>query len=571
MTQNRRDLAAQQAVQTFSLVDLFAGVGGLTLGFIDNSVESRCEFVPRLLVDVDSEAREALVRNLPHVPYVVKDVHQLSGAEIRRLAGLGPDEPVHVLVGGPPCQGFSWLGKRVLNDERNVHLLDFLRIARELRPFVALMENVPLIITSHEGAVIRELCDGLAALGYASCADVLLASDYGVPQFRKRAFVLAYRSDLGLAPQFPRRTHEHVPMAMGSMEETRRRYELDRLPYVSVEEAIGDLPSLHGGGGDEVMFYEGAAESEFQRWAREGSVAIFNHKSRSHSKAFLDKIKVIAEGGRNQDLPDDERFSDNYYSQAYARLHRNGIAQTVTTCFGNPGSGRFIHYRDLRSITVREAARLQSFKDSYVFHGLHSTQMRHVGNAVPLLLARALRDQIARDLLAAQVDRPKPVGRPRSRRVETPEERSRIMRAVPCRNTSAERALRTALTAAGLRGYRLHNKSVPGTPDVVFTRQRLAVFVDGCFWHGCPACYREPKTHREYWTMKVQRNMDRDATVNEACRVKGWRVVRIWEHEVLRTPRNAASKVRRHLLHKRATGPTSDSNKKSGARATTRR
>lgn len=108
-----------------------------------------------------------------------------SGAEIRERAGLAADEPIHVVAGGPPCQGFSFLGRRLLEDERNVHLIDFLRLVRELRPLVALIENVPLVITSHGGIVIKELCDGLAALGYASCADVLLASDYGVPQFRK--------------------------------------------------------------------------------------------------------------------------------------------------------------------------------------------------------------------------------------------------------------------------------------------------------------------------------------------------------------------------------------------------
>lgn len=535
------------ATQKFNLVDLFAGVGGLTLGFLDDSVEAGCQFVPRLLVDADSEAREVVVRNLPHVPYLVKDVHELSGTEVRQRAGLGPEEAVHVLVGGPPCQGFSWLGKRLLDDKRNVHLLDFLRLVRELRPLVALMENVPLIITSHDGVVIRELCDGLAAFGYASCADILLASDYGVPQFRKRAFVLAYRSDVALPPQFPRRTYERVPMAALSMDDSRPRFDPERFPYVSVEEAIGDLPSISAGEGGEVMFYSGAPKSEYQHWAREGSVAIFNHRSRAHSKEFLEKIKIIAEGGRNKELPADERFSDNYYSQAYARLHRNGIAQTVTTYFGNPGSGRFIHYRDLRSITVREAARFQSFKDSFVFDGLHSTQMRHVGNAVPPLLARALRDHIARDLLAAGVDRPRPAGRPRKLRVETPEERSRIMRAVPGKNTSAERALRVALSAAGLRGYRLHNHAVPGTPDVIFGLERIAVFVDGCFWHGCPECYREPKSRREYWTMKVQRNKDRDAAVNAACKAKGWRVLRIWEHEVLRTPTRVAARVRRYL------------------------
>src|SRR5262249_32248805 len=154
------------------------------------------------------------------------------------------------------------------------------------------------------------------------------------------------------------------------------------------------------GEGEEVMFYSAPPKTEYQRWARQGSVAVFNHRSRTHSSKFLDKIGVIREGGRNLELPDGQRFSDTYYSQAYARLHRYGIAQTVTTCFGNPGSGRFMHYRELRSITVREAARFQSFRDTFVFAGHQHVQMRHVGNAVPPIMARAVRDQIARDLLA---------------------------------------------------------------------------------------------------------------------------------------------------------------------------
>ena len=365
---------------TFTFMDVFSGVGGLTIGFADGSGDPGFAFVPRLMVDKDPEAREVANRNMPQVPFLVADVQKLSGNELRRAAGIGQKEQLHVLIGGPPCQGFSWLGKRALDDARNAHLVDFLRLVRELRPWVAVMEDVLLVVTSHDGAIIKEIVDGFGALGYSSCADVLTASDYGVPQLRKRAFIVAYRADLGIAPQMPRRTHERIPQASQlSISDKRLRFEPDKFPYVSVEEAIGDLPSLAAGQGDEFMFYQSAPQSDFQRWARTGAVGIFNHKSRAHTAEYLEKISVIEEGGRNQELPDDQRFSNNYYSQAYARLHRAGISQTVTTYFGNPGSGRFMHYRDLRSITVREAARFQSFPDTFVFtDGHQATQMRHV-------------------------------------------------------------------------------------------------------------------------------------------------------------------------------------------------
>lgn len=538
----------QGELRRFNLIDLFSGVGGLTLGFLDRSGTPGCAFVPRLMVDLDPEAKEVVARNFPQVPYLVADIHGLTGADVRARAGIGPKEPIHVLVGGPPCQGFSWLGKRALEDERNLCVLDFLRMVKELRPLVAVMENVPLMITSHDGAMVREICDGLETFGYSSCADILTASDYGVPQLRKRAVVMAYRADLNVPPQFPKRTHERVTFAShAKVDEEKPRFNPDKLPYVSVEEAIGDLPTLKSGEGDEVMFYGPPPTSDYQRWARSGSVAIFNHRTRTHSAKYLMKISVIEEGGRNTDLPDDQRFSDNYFSQAYARLHRNGIAQTITTCFGNPGSGRFMHYQELRAITTREAARFQSFPDAFIFDGHHATQMRHVGNAVPPLMARAVRDQVVSDLIAAGVDTVRAPGRPKKIHKEDPEERSRVMRSVPSKNSTPEVALRKALWAAGLRGYRLHSKATPGNPDVLFPVQRLAIFVDGCFWHGCPICYRAPKTNTEYWSLKVARNIERDRKTNEVCSAAGVSVVRLWEHEVKAHPRQAAAKIRRAL------------------------
>ena len=498
------------------------------------------------MVDADPEARDVAIRNMPDVPFVVADLHKLSGADLKRAAGMDSAEQVHVLVGGPPCQGFSRLGKGALEDERNVHLVDFLRFVRELRPYAAVMENVPLIITAHNGEIIREVIDGFADLGYATCADVIIASDFGVPQLRKRAFVLAYRGDLGIPPRFPARSHERVTQAtLLISKESKPRIEAEKKPYVSVEQAIGDLPPLASGKGEEFAFYSAPAQSDFQHWARQGSVGIFNHRSRSHAAAYLKKISIISEGGSNQELPDDQRFSDNYFSQAYARLDRYGIAQTVTTYFSNPGSGRFMHYRDLRSITVREAARFQAFPDTFVFDSSQLTQMKHVGNAVPPLLAAALRTQVASDLAAAGVtaSETRQQRQKKAPRVETPEQRSRIMRAVPAKNTSAEVGLRKALWAAGLRGYRLHDARVPGNPDVVFPSAGIAVFVDGCFWHGCEKCYRAPKSNARYWSMKVRRNHDRDERVNAECVASGWKPIRLWEHDILKAPARAASKV----------------------------
>ena len=542
------------SVFDLNLIDVFAGVGGFTLGFEGRSANGLCRVVPRLLVDMDRSARSVIRRNMPDVRYHVADVHALSGAALREKAGIRPTELIHILLGGPPCQGFSFLGKRLLDDPRNVHVMDFLRLVKELKPLVAIMENVPLIITNHGGAVINEVCDSLSSIGYSSCADVLQANEYGIPQIRRRAFVIAYRSDLGVAPEVPRRTHERVGSAselLGAV--GRMRFDAAKLPYVSVEEAIGDLPSLRAGDGEEVAYYSGPPLSEYQRLLRESSVAVFNHRSRSHSKKFLEKVSVIEEGSANKDLPSELRFSDNYYSQAYARLGRHGLANTITTYFANPGSGRFLHYQELRSITVREAARLQSFPDRFVFDGDMTAQMRHVGNAVPPLLAAAIRNKVAEDIASFLQDASDKKS-PSLVRNDDALQRSATMRAVPSKNTTAELQLRRALSKSGVRGYRTHSAKVPGNLDIVFSGLSLAVFVDGCFWHGCPKCYRAPSSNKEYWQMKVERNRDRDQRVSKECAKLGWTVLRIWEHEILKNAERAAARVIGRLSKKRRKG-----------------
>jgi DNA (cytosine-5)-methyltransferase 1 len=380
-------------------IDLFAGVGGFTLGF-----EATALYETRLLVDSDRSAVETFKRNRPRVPFWPKDLSQVEGEQLLDLITLRSGD-LDVLTAGPPCQGLSKIGLRQLDDERNLLLRHTCELIATLRPKLAIIENVPALFWDGHSILFDELSDLLHDAGYVPIPKILDAWRYGVPQLRRRLFILVVRDDINTsADPFP---HGDQSFQFNAQDLIRAAAADDpQCPRgLSVEEAIGDLPSIKAGGGTEAMQYPSVREnlSDYQRARRLDSSLLFNHKARSHSLTMLKKMAMIQEGGRNQDLPDGQRLRADpereYFSQAYGRLHRHGIAQTITTYFHNPGSGRFTHYSDLRALTVREAARFQSFDDSYMFMGKGEQQMRHVGNAVPVLLAKALGGMCA-DILA---------------------------------------------------------------------------------------------------------------------------------------------------------------------------
>jgi DNA (cytosine-5)-methyltransferase 1 len=367
-----------------TVVDLFAGVGGFSLGFLKGcDATEKLGFDLRLLVDSDPSAVFTFKKNFPKIPYWLKDLSQVDGAEILRLTKLTSGD-LDFLIGGPPCQGFSPNGKRWLEDNRNKLIARFIEISRKMRPKCAIIENVPTALSAYERLFNKEIHD--AFKGYVAKTAVLNASAFGVPQIRKRAFIVALRNDLGISEfDFPKGEYDAIDIGNDSHTQAKAEHR-----FISVSEAIGDLPRLRAGQAMDGEPYPTPPETAYQGERRKGSLAIFNHIARSHSKEFLKKIGPIRPGKGNSDLPEELRFSDNYYSQAYARLHAKGIGFTITANFRNPGSGRFTHYRDKRSLTVREAARLQSFDDHFIFHGYESDQERHVGNAVPPMLAEAL-------------------------------------------------------------------------------------------------------------------------------------------------------------------------------------
>ena len=334
-------------------------------------------------MDCDPTANSTFKRNHPAIPYWTADIGKLCSTDILGQIKMKTGE-LDFVIGGPPCQGFSPNGKRWLEDNRNRLLSQFIEIAHELRPKCVILENVPTALSSFEKIFNSEVQEAFE--GYCVRSAVLNASAFGVPQIRRRAFVVAIRNDLGVADfGFPKGEFDTIDIGHDAHTEAKAEHR-----FVSVEDAIGDLPILEAGEKSDGDQYPHAARTAYQTDRRKGSLALFNHTARAHSKSFLEKISPIKPGEGNAQLPDGERFSDNYFSQAYARLHPQGIGFTITANFRNPGSGRFTHYRDNRSISIREAARLQSFDDRFIFHGFETDQERHVGNAVPPLLAEAL-------------------------------------------------------------------------------------------------------------------------------------------------------------------------------------
>lgn len=397
---------------SFTHADLFAGIGGFTLGF-----ESTGLYKTVLMADSDYSAALAFKRNQPQARYWTKDLTSVSATEILRIINMAAGE-LDVLTAGPPCQGLSKIGPRQLADPRNALLKHTAELITELRPKVAVIENVPALSEPGAGKLFDELAEMLWSNGYGDLdPQVLEAWRFGVPQLRRRLFVLAIRDDW--KPPIEDRLPSGSDGERLNAQALIRAAETDGSsgpPGLSVMDAIGDLPSIRAGEGTEAMKYEQDPFSEYQKQRRGDAEILFNHRSRSHSEAMLKKMAMISEGGRNQDLDDAQRLRSSvgeYFSQAYGRLHRHGIAQTITTYFHNPGSGRFTHYEDLRALTVREAARFQSFDDSFMFIGKAEEQMRHVGNAVPVLVAAAIARQCAallgQSTAPMKEDEPEPV------------------------------------------------------------------------------------------------------------------------------------------------------------------
>jgi DNA (cytosine-5)-methyltransferase 1 len=352
---NRRIINSRKPV----FIDLFAGAGGLSIGL------ERAGFKMIAATDWDHWSCETLRTNHPGAFVYEGDIQQMKPKEF--AAQIGTDK-VDLIVGGPPCQGFSQLGKRDKNDPRNAMWKEYMRFVDYFKPSIFLIENVPQLLKSVEFEGIKKKAE---SLGYEVAAEVLHAADYGVPQKRKRVIIIG--SLIG-TPTHPEPTHRspdktnllnvHLPV------------------WRTVRDAIANLPKKPNG----------------KNW----------HVGRNPTAKSLARYKHIPEGGNRFNLP--SKLTPQCWknkptgsTDLFGRLSWDKPALTIRTEFFKPEKGRYLHPAEHRPITIREAARIQTFPDDYILVGSHVAAAKQIGNAVPCLFAERIGEKLL-DLLKAPAD-----------------------------------------------------------------------------------------------------------------------------------------------------------------------
>ena len=357
-------------MQAKTVIDLFCGAGGLSEGF------RQAGFHVLAGNDFFEAAGETFAATHKEATFLPGAIEQYTANDFLKAAGLRRGE-LDVLVGGPPCQGFSvYNHQRGLHDERSSLYREYLRIVEGLKPNWVVLENVTGMTSAGGGAAVDAILNGLGELGYAVDARILRAEEYGVPQERRRLVFIGNR--VGAPIVYPKPTH-----GPGLRD------------FVTISDAIGDLPSLKNGEDRGVMQYRFEPQSEFQAELRGGANGVYNHSAARLSRVNLDRLAHIPEGGSWRDIPVEllpegmKRAKRSDHTKRYGRLSWQGMASTILTkC--DPHWGAYFHPNQDRTLTVREAARLQSFPDWFEFKGSRTDQYTQVGNAVPPLLGRAI-------------------------------------------------------------------------------------------------------------------------------------------------------------------------------------
>jgi DNA (cytosine-5)-methyltransferase 1 len=370
-----------------NVLDLFCGAGGLSLGFemAGFNIVAGVEIEPTFL----KTYKKAHTNTIG----IEDDISTINIKESLNNHGINPSM-IDVVIGGPPCQGFSTAGNRMIDDPRNHLVKDYAKVVGEIKPKMFVMENVSGLSSMKNGLgtlVKDELIEIFSEMGYNVKSKVLLAADYGVPQLRKRIFFVGVRNDFDSKFKFPQPTH----YAKGSLKDFDKSKNNN---YLTVKEALSDLPPIEAGlESDE---YLSSPQNDYQVYCRQNSDKILNHKAPNHNATVLERIRNIPQGGNHSDLPENLKLKRGY-PNIYGKLDENKPADTITgNCGCASAPGKFLHPTATRVLTVREASRLQSFPDNIEFEGSMSKKYKQVGNAVPPLLAKALALEVKKKYLS---------------------------------------------------------------------------------------------------------------------------------------------------------------------------
>ena len=358
-----------------TVIDLFCGAGGLSEGF------RQAGYDVLLGSDFNPVFGKTFVASHDGAAFIAKPIQHLSSDEIMAAAGVRAGE-LDVLVGGPPCQGYSVYNHgRGEHDPRAGLFREYLRIVRDLSPKWLVMENVAGLLSISGGTLIKTIAEEIAGLGYAVEWKVLRAEEYGVPQERRRVVFIANR--LGLRCDYPAPT-----------------YGAGLQPLTTIWDAIGDLPPIFG---DAAASYVTGPQNSYQRELRAADGPLLNHYGPRLGKINQARIRHIPQGGSWRDIPFDmlpegmKRAKRSDHTKRYGRPRPTDLSCTILTkC--DIHWGAYIHPVQNRAITVREAARLQSFPDHFELFGSMTEQFVQVGNAVPPMLANAIASHIAPSL-----------------------------------------------------------------------------------------------------------------------------------------------------------------------------
>jgi len=359
----------------YKVVDLFAGVGGLSYGFSHDSafdVIAANEILPNMA--------KAYSLNHPTVRMYNKDVRNFSIKDLEADFGIHRGD-IDVIVGGPPCQAYSTVGKRLSGDPRGKLFLEYHRILTELNPKMFLFENVKGLLSMSKGELIKEIIRLFESDGYKVELKVLNAADYGTPQVRERVIIVGTRCKRDFV--YPKPTHAENPGSCGAEE---------LKPWVTLGEALGDLPIIYSG--EQGTQYCSPPQNDYQLLMRQNApLEVEEQEVPKNKERMIRLMEALPDGGTPKDIPEELRPKSGF-ANCYCRLWWNRPSTTITRNLGCVSSSRCVHPKYPRPLSTREAARLQGFPDDYKFYGSREDKHLQIGNAVPTFLSVALKNSV---------------------------------------------------------------------------------------------------------------------------------------------------------------------------------